>query len=307
MTSRQIECFLTVVKNMSFSKAADELFISQPSVSRYIRELEEELGVRLFIRGNKFIALSEEGRVWHDYFTLMVEEFIKARNLTVKVHGVQTGKVAFAISSLWGYNRSFKSFVRYFEKKYPHILVERLAPAPVHGIIESYGDNPPTVFFHIEKILWDLPEKYNSSKIGDVPLAFFFSKSHPFASNPNITTADFSNQLFLIVGDSNDDGPITKPDIIDKISEIFVGLNVAPPQYRFVAENEISVSMLEDGDGVLMADVWARYAHNSFLSCHVTNYSENVGVAWDNSEENSIAALFAKESIEFFKAHPLSH
>ncbi len=306
MTSRQIECFMVVVKNMSFSKAADELFISQPSVSRYISGLEEELGVKLFIRGNKYIALSEAGRIWHDCFTLMVQEFNKAKSSTSAACGVRAGKVTFAISSLWGYNRNFRNFVNFFKRKYPDIQVEKMEPAPAHSVLEAYGEEKPMALFHIEKVLQELPEDYSSAKIGEVPLAFYFSKAHPFASNPKITTADFNSQLFLIVDNMDNSGPDDKPDIIDRISDIFVALGQAPPQYKFVTQNEISTSMLEDGDGVLMADLWARYAHNSVLLCHLTGCTENIGIAWKNSEEDSLMSLFANEAVEFFKAHPLS-
>ena len=53
MTSLQIQYFLKVADCMSFSQAADELYVSQPSVSRQIQQLEHELGCALFDRSRK--------------------------------------------------------------------------------------------------------------------------------------------------------------------------------------------------------------------------------------------------------------
>lgn len=53
MTSLQVQYFLQVAESMSFSKAAEELYVSQPSVSRQVQLLEQELGFSLFDRSSK--------------------------------------------------------------------------------------------------------------------------------------------------------------------------------------------------------------------------------------------------------------
>ena len=62
MNTIQLECFLAVARNLSFSKAAREVKITQPAVSHQIRSLEEELGVNLFRRTSKSVSLTQEGR-----------------------------------------------------------------------------------------------------------------------------------------------------------------------------------------------------------------------------------------------------
>ena len=69
MTSLQIQYFLKVADCMSFSQAADELYVSQPSVSRQIQQLEHELGCALFDRSRKnAISLTPAGMVFRDSF-----------------------------------------------------------------------------------------------------------------------------------------------------------------------------------------------------------------------------------------------
>ena len=61
MDIRVLRYFLTVAREESFSRAAEALYLSQPTLSRQIRELEEELGVQLLIRTNRNIRLTQEG------------------------------------------------------------------------------------------------------------------------------------------------------------------------------------------------------------------------------------------------------
>ena len=61
MDIRVLRYFLAVAREQSFSLAAQRLYLSQPTLSRQLRELEEELGKKLLIRGNKGVTLTEEG------------------------------------------------------------------------------------------------------------------------------------------------------------------------------------------------------------------------------------------------------
>ena len=73
MTLKQLEAFVRIANNKSFTLAAKELFITQPTVSAYINNLEEELGVRLFDRTTKEVRLSEEGDSIYLYAKEMLE------------------------------------------------------------------------------------------------------------------------------------------------------------------------------------------------------------------------------------------
>jgi len=63
MLDFRLKVFCNVAKNLSFTKAAEELFISQPAVSKHIRELESHYSVRLFEREGNKIALTQEGDI----------------------------------------------------------------------------------------------------------------------------------------------------------------------------------------------------------------------------------------------------
>lgn len=75
---RQLEYFLAVSKELHFTKAAEKLNISQPSLSQQIRALEHEVGMPLFDRIGKKISLTEAGRF---YYHIVKPFFMKSNKL----------------------------------------------------------------------------------------------------------------------------------------------------------------------------------------------------------------------------------
>ena len=63
MDIRVLKYFLAVAREQSFSVAAERLYLSQPTLSRQIKELEDELGTQLLIRSSKGVTLTEEGLI----------------------------------------------------------------------------------------------------------------------------------------------------------------------------------------------------------------------------------------------------
>lgn len=79
MDVRALQYFLTVAREQSISKAAQALHMTQPPLSRQMKELEEELGRPLFLRGNRRITLTEEGVLLRKRAEEIVELMEKAR------------------------------------------------------------------------------------------------------------------------------------------------------------------------------------------------------------------------------------
>lgn len=65
MNTQQLQCFLRVADRLNFTKAAEELYLSTPTVTHHIKSLEEELGVTLFHRTSKMVRLTEAGLLFY--------------------------------------------------------------------------------------------------------------------------------------------------------------------------------------------------------------------------------------------------
>ena len=65
MNSQQLQCFIYVAERLNFTKAAEALFLSVPTVTHHIKSLEEELGTTLFYRNSRVVKLTEQGEKFY--------------------------------------------------------------------------------------------------------------------------------------------------------------------------------------------------------------------------------------------------
>lgn len=79
MNTIQLECFIAVAEHLNFSRASEELKITQPAVSHQIQSLEEELGVKLFRRTSKSVSLTQEGILFLPDAQLILKTALSAR------------------------------------------------------------------------------------------------------------------------------------------------------------------------------------------------------------------------------------
>lgn len=70
---KQLKFFVVCAETKSFSRAAEELFTTQPNVSKVIRSLEAELGFTIFVRKNRGIALTPKGHYAYEYARKVIE------------------------------------------------------------------------------------------------------------------------------------------------------------------------------------------------------------------------------------------
>ena len=93
MELAQLEFFIRVVEERSFSKAADRVFRTQPAVSIAIRRLEHEIGAPLFDRAQKKPTLTDTGQVLYDYALRMLALRDQARDAVSQLRELRTGRV----------------------------------------------------------------------------------------------------------------------------------------------------------------------------------------------------------------------
>jgi DNA-binding transcriptional LysR family regulator len=102
MTLRQIEVFLAVAREGSFSLAARRIHLSQPTASEHMQELEEELGTALFARRGRAITLTEAGRVFETYAARIMADIANARQAVTELEGLARGSLLIGASTTPG-------------------------------------------------------------------------------------------------------------------------------------------------------------------------------------------------------------
>ncbi|HXG01933.1 MAG TPA: LysR family transcriptional regulator [Candidatus Binatia bacterium] len=102
MTLRQLEVFMAVARERSFSAAARRIHLSQPTLSEHVRELERELGAALFSRRGRAVALTDAGRVFEPYAVRVLATVGDARQAVAEVDGLHRGSLAIGASTTPG-------------------------------------------------------------------------------------------------------------------------------------------------------------------------------------------------------------
>ena len=137
MELNALQCFIATAKYLNFTKAANELYISQPTLSYHISNLEQELGTVLFDRSKKQIVLTEAGRILH------AEAEAAFKHLTIakdKISNLQSDKdtLRFGFLELL-ITPCYYRFVDPFLKEYPSVQarLERRGTAIIKGLAEN--------------------------------------------------------------------------------------------------------------------------------------------------------------------------
>ena len=99
LTFRQLSVFESVARNLSYTRAAGELHLSQPAVSMQIRQLEENVGMPLFEQLGKKIYLTEAGHELYHYSRVIAEQLAEAESVLGELKGLKRGKLKIAVAS----------------------------------------------------------------------------------------------------------------------------------------------------------------------------------------------------------------
>ena len=100
MTRTQIDCFKAVRSTLSFSKAANSMYISQPAISKNISKLESELGFALFVRNGSTLEVTEAGEIFYEYIDSTDAAFFKMMEKVRKLSG-SPGTVHIGCPETW--------------------------------------------------------------------------------------------------------------------------------------------------------------------------------------------------------------
>jgi DNA-binding transcriptional LysR family regulator len=120
MTLRQVEVFLAVAREKSFSRAARRIHSSQPTLSEHVSELERELGRKLFFRQGREVTLTEAGRVFEEYATRVVATVEAARQALAELDGLSHGSLLIGASTTPGLY-VVPEIVAAFRARYPGV------------------------------------------------------------------------------------------------------------------------------------------------------------------------------------------
>ena len=219
MNFKQLEAFLWVAELQSFTRAARQLYMSQPAVSFQIKALEEDLKVVLFQRGDKKVILTEAGRLLFPEAKLMLRHYHKIKAALDDLKGLKTGHLVVGASTIPG-EYLMPLLIGGFKEKYPGIQVALKVSGSgqvgrwVRERETDLGITGTTVDGEgLECVPW----------IED-SLVLIVPPSHPWATREMVNAADLKREMMIV----REPGSGTRRTIEQKLGEHNISLDQIP-------------------------------------------------------------------------------
>lgn len=191
MTIRDLEIFIAVAETGKMGNAAKELFISQPTVSHAITQIEAEYHVKLFDRLSKRLYITETGREFLGYAKHITATFLEMEQYLHHASyqlSIQIG------ASLTVGSYFLSNIITKHEEDYPHIN------------IRVYIDNSTNIIQRISQGTLDIAVVEGTIKSKDIiandiyedEMVLICGKNHPFASRNSIQLSDLDGEAFVL-------------------------------------------------------------------------------------------------------------
>jgi len=238
MELRQLRYFIAVAEALNFRKAGERLHITQPSVSRKVRQLEEELGVTLLIRDRKQVHLTDAGRlVLHKAKALMAEADELAESVN-RTHKGESGSLKVGVGIPLA--QSIRGLVTKFARQFPKVDVQYqdivFAAMQNRALREGEIDVgifwPPVDHAHME-----------SERLFDERFWVVLPKRNPLAKRRKLCLKELAGQILLL--------PNQTPAVNQKVLQMCRDKGLTLKSKRTTAvPHEAGAALVASGKGI---------------------------------------------------------
>jgi len=292
MNLNQLEYFVSVAENLSFTKAANQCFISQTAMTQQIRNLENTVGVPLLIRDKHHVELTTAGKIYLKEAKAILKRSDEALRLARSASTGLEGELK--VGFLSGYGQGDCSeILRDFHGSYPDVKLS-LYRDTLSGLIDSMNRGECDAAFMLTP-KQELKEQINYVYLRSYPLMAVLDKAHPLAGNEAITYADLSNEKFIIMQPSG-----RARDEMEEMVIIYERGGFIPNVIALEREPETIFLMISIGLGIsLMPEYLIRlYQRDDELKIvpvvKADGSAETIdaGIAWAKNNTNPVVGKF---------------
>lgn len=210
MNFSQIKCFLAAADCLSFTRAADKLYLSQPVLSRQIAAMEEELGIELFVREKKSIRLTPAGEMMAEGLNKLAREYQALIDKSTALHKGFAGNLNIGMVEGQLVCPPYSLALSGFHAAYPDVRVN-LSKHTLADLQRAMMNNEIDLAF---AALFNLTneDELDYIPVGRAQTMLVIPKSHPLADKEGVSLTDFREDTFLTL-------PETESPFIARFSE----------------------------------------------------------------------------------------
>lgn len=192
LTLRQLKVFETAARHLSYTRAARELFLTQPAVSMQIKQLQGQLGVALFEQLGKRVYLTDAGREVLQYARTISHQLDELENVIANVKGVSGGRLRLAVVTTANY--FVPSLLGTYCRRYPDVAVS-LDVTNREALLRQLNENL------VDLVIMGQPPAeldLDAAVFMDNPLVMVAPPDHALARKKHIPIDSLQHEVFLV-------------------------------------------------------------------------------------------------------------
>ena len=241
ITLEQIKCFIAVSKELNFRKAAKNLNMSQPPVTRHILNLEHHLKTKLFNRNSRSVKLTKDGTLFLTHASEIISRIDDATNMILKNKNNLTGSISLGFVPSMATN-ILPLIANHIRIKLPQINL-------IFKEYMSYEQVPALNTGNLDIGLTRLPKDlnaFNYSRVVSEPYYLAVNENNPLSKKNEISIYDLHGEDFIMY-----DAIIGKYSF-ELLSSLFVNSGVKPNFVQYVSQPSVFLGLVRASVGVAL-------------------------------------------------------
>lgn len=300
ITETMLTCFLVLRRTLNFTRAANELYMTQQSVSQNISKLEADLGLKLFHRDTHSVRLTECGELYGRQLEQMTKQH-RALVSELRLNYASGAPFRVGLSDHPDFNFLTRALQSKADSLLPGHTVE-LSPLPPPGLFTGLRKQKLDIIFTLERYL---PRRDGLviREIARINMALHVSRKHP-AYSKDATFDAFSSDPLVIKGQLHDDRYYSSNEFI--VQEV-AQAGLTPSGIIMVNDALSALSVAGAGGGVLLGTMASAYSEEYNLApIPIPGYEAVILGVWNDYAVSPLHQIFCDQvsalcSAEFSK------
>lgn len=281
---RHYKYFLAVAEELHFKKAADKLFISQPGLSKQIKEMEEALGFKLFERNNRNVVLTAAGKYMKEEITLLLndnERILRhAQHIAMGNEGeIHLGYVGSAMQTIIP-----KLLIR-FRKKYPSIHFSLQEMDNNRQINDLLGNKIDIGFVRLNEV----PKALSLRPVFDETFSLVLPRNHALNSRNFTSLNQLKAEQFIFFEKAY------SPSYHEKVISMFEDCGFSPTISHTSVHATTIYRLVENSFGVAIVPSSLKLGYNmniKFIELKNVPQRAVLSLAWNKENRNPMLGHF---------------
>ena len=288
-SNKHIEFFLEAARTLSFSQSADNLFTAQSTVSRTIKQLEDEIDATLFYRERFSLALTPAGEYLFHELERIQDDIANALEHAKFLSHQYTNELRIGVYSYSLLDKIYQSVLRDFEQQHPEIITSY----SLNDMGDERLKSKKLDLLIMPNFSFEQRDQYHSIPVEESSLFLLCNYQNPIAQRGRLTAEDFKQQKILTV---------YHPQMLRRIhEETFAFYNVCNTNILKVENSDdLLVHLRQDNCFTLMDNYCMSIDTGNFFRYELPEPCSHVSLSLYWAETNENPSL--KRFLDYFQS-----